>query len=292
MKQPLLFDHKQIELFRQRALRRAIPAPAFLLQIAAKDLSYRLSLVNRHFPFALDLHSYDNLAKEALLATGKVEQVTRIETDLSFLAASNEYIIAQREDLLKLPASVDLIVSLLSMQLINDLPNFLKMLLLKLKKDGLFLACFLGGKSLFELRSSLMEAELELHNGASARIAPFIALKDIGDLLHVAGFAMPVVDSEEVIVYYKNVNALIDDLRLWGMQNALQQRVKRPISKKLWARAQEIYTKNFSRSDGAVAATFEIIWVSAWAPHEEQQKPAKPGSAKISLATALSAKII
>lgn len=291
MKPYLLFDHKQIELFRQRALRRSMLAPDFLMQVAAKELSYRLSVVNRYFPVALDLHSYDNLAKDAVIATGKIGKITRVETDLSFLDNAQDFIIAQREDFSNLPDSVDLIVSLLSLQLINDVPNFLKNLLPKLKKDGLFLACFLGGNSLFELQTSLMEAELELHNGASARIAPFIALKDIGDLLHNAGFAMPVVDSEEVIVYYKTVKALIDDLRLWGMQNALQQRVKRPISKKLWARAQEIYIKNFSREDGAIAATFEIIWISAWAPHEAQQKPAKPGSAQVSLASVLATKI-
>lgn len=282
-----IFDHQQIELFRHRALRRGEETADFLLRFAAIELQKRLELVSRSFDSALDLHSYNNLAQEALLATNKVKNIIRVETGVQFLSGAINPLVAQREDYSKLPSSLDLIVSLLSMQLINDLPSFLKMLLQRLEEDGLLLACCLGSATLLELRTSFMEAEMELSGGVSARIAPFASLLSIGDLLHKTGFSMPVVDSETLVVYYKNIDALIGDLRSWGMQNALLQRNKCPVSKQLLQKMQEIYLQKFRRSDGAIAASFELIWISAWSPHESHQKPAARGSAKVSLAKAL-----
>jgi len=172
---------------------------------------------------------------------------------------------------------------------VNDLPGALIQLRRALKPDGLLLASLFGGDTLNELRLSLLEAEAELTGGAGARVAPFADLQDIAGLLQRAGFALPAADRDVVVVRYGEPMRLLADLRNMGETAALAERHPLALSRRILARAFDIYRARFSDSDGRVRATFEILTATGWAPHESQQKPLKPGSAKTRLADALGA---
>jgi SAM-dependent methyltransferase len=181
----------------------------------------------------------------------------------------------------------DLITSGLALQHANDLPGALIQLRRALRPDGLFIGCLAGGATLTELRQSLAEAESEITGGVSPRVFPFADVRDMGSLLQRAGFALPVTDSETITVRYSNSFSLIADLRSMGATNVLTERSRRFTSRKLFLKAADVYQRRFSDPDGKIRATFEIIWLTGWAPHESQQKPLKPGSAKQRLADAL-----
>jgi SAM-dependent methyltransferase len=181
----------------------------------------------------------------------------------------------------------DLAASLLALHAVNDLPGALIQIKRALRPDGLFIACLLAGQSLTELRQSLLAAEVELTGGASPRVAPFADLRDLGGLLQRAGFALPVIDSESVTVRYGDMFGLLRDLRAMGWANALSERSRKPLRRSVLLRAAELYAERFADPDGRLRATFEIVWLSGWAPHESQQKPLRPGSAKARLADAL-----
>jgi SAM-dependent methyltransferase len=185
--------------------------------------------------------------------------------------------------------SLDLVVSALALQFIGDLPGTFAQIRRALKPDGLFLAAFLGGDTLTELRASFAAAEAELTGGASPHVAPFAELRAVGSLLQRAGFTLPVVDDERVIVRYPDAIALMRDLRAMGASNALTERARRPLRRSVLFRAAEIYGESFADGDGRIRATFDIISLSGWAPHQSQQKPLRPGSAKMRLADALRA---
>jgi SAM-dependent methyltransferase len=195
--------------------------------------------------------------------------------------------IADEEVLPFAPGSFDLIASALALQWANDLPGILIQIRRALAPDGLFLAALVGGQSLTELRTALTTAEAELTGGASPRVAPFADVRDLGALLQRAGFALPVTDIEPIIVRYASMFALMQDLRAMGATNALSERSRKPLRRAILLRAAEIYAGRFSDADGRVRATFEIVWLSGWAPHESQQKPLAPGSARMRLADAL-----
>lgn len=184
-------------------------------------------------------------------------------------------------------ASLDLVLSALTLQFVDDLPGTLVQIRRALKPDGLFLGALIGGTSLTELRQAFVEAETELQGGASPRVLPFADMRLAGSLLQRAGFALPVVDADIVTVRYGNAFDLMKDLRAMGATNVLAERWRRPTHRAVFHRMAEIYQENFADSDGRITATFEIIWMSGWAPHESQQKPLKPGSAQIRLADAL-----
>jgi SAM-dependent methyltransferase len=183
--------------------------------------------------------------------------------------------------------SLDLVVSALALQFVNDLPGALIQIRRALKPDGLLLAALIGGDSLTELRSAFAAAEVEVEGGISPRVAPFADIRELGGLLQRAGFALPVVDSERVAVRYDSALALMRDLRRMGATNILVERQRRPLKRTTLARMAEIYAERFSDPDGRIRSTFEIIWLSGWVPHESQQKPLKPGSAAQRLADAL-----
>lgn len=282
-----IFDRDLQLAFRRRAFRRAVSGADFLLRRVADDLEDRLDAVERHFPVAIDLAGHNGLAAAAIAHSGKADMVLRIERDEAFLDGPFPAIVADEEALPLRPQSADLIVSLLSLHSTNDTPGAMIQIARALKPDGLFLAALGGNGTLGELRESLLQAEIELTGGASPRIFPFADVRDVGGLLQRAGFALPVTDVDSVTVRYDNIFNLMADLRAMGMQNVLRDRSRKPVSKKLFLRAAEIYAERFSDPDGRIRATFSIIWLSGWAPHESQQKPLKPGSAKASLADAL-----
>lgn len=185
---------------------------------------------------------------------------------------------------------MDLIVSTLNLQMLDDLPGTLIQIKRALKPDGLFLGLLLGTDTLAELRDCLMRAEMEVSDGVSPRVIPFADTRDLGGLLQRAGFALPVADIDPLTVRYDTMFDLIRDLRAMGATNPLHERLKTPTSKKLFMRAAEIYAEDYSDPDGRIRATFTFASLSGWAPHESQQKPLKPGSAKQSLAEALGTK--
>ena len=174
----------------------------------------------------------------------------------------------------------------------NDLPGTLIQIRRALKPDGLFLAALIGGDSLTELREAFAEAESEIEGGVSPRVAPFADVRELGALLQRAGFALPVVDSDRLTVRYQSVFALMRDLRRMGATNVLIERRRTPLRRATLQRMAEIYAQRFADPDGRVRATFEIAWLSGWVPHESQQKPLKPGSARARLADALGTKEI
>ena len=133
----------------------------------------------------------------------------------------------------------------------------------------------------------LLATEIEMTGGASPRVIPFPDVRDVGGLLQRAGFALPVIDAETYTVRYDSLFPLMRDLRAMGMANPLSARSRKPLTRAFFLRAAELYAERYSDPDGRIRATFSIIYASGWTPHDSQQKPLKPGSAKVRLADAL-----
>ena len=282
MSAPLVFDRALARRRLARALRDGYAD--FLLARAVDDLEERLGAVLRTFPLALDLGTPTPAAADRLAASGRAEAVVRAAP---LPERGSLRLVADEEMLPFAPERFDLAVSLLALQGVNDLPGALIQVRRALKPDGLFLGCLFGGATLNELRAAFTEAEAELEQGASPRVAPFADVRDLGSLLQRAGFALPVTDIEAVTVRYRDPFGLLRDLRALGLTNALHHRRKTPLRRATLIRAVERYAERFSDPDGRVRATFEMVWLSGWAPHESQQKPLQPGSAKARLADAL-----
>ena len=156
-----------------------------------------------------------------------------------------------------------------------------------LKPDGLLLVSLLGGNSLAELKQALAEAEQDITGGLSPRCAPMADIRDIGGLMSRGGLALSVADSDRLTVNYPHMFKLMEDLRGMGEQNAMLARLKTPTRRRVFMRAAEIYQQRFAQADGQIPASFEIVTVTGWAPHESQQKPLRPGTAAHRLASAL-----
>ncbi len=280
---PRLFDRKLLRRRLARALDQG--APDFLIARAAEDLEDRLSTIKREFPRALDLGTPSAHFARAL-TTPKRPAPLRAALALR-PEEQGLRLVADEEALPFAPASLDLVVSGLALQWVDDLPGVFAQVRRALAPDGLFLACMVGGVSLCELRQALIEAESEMSGGASLQIAPFVDMRDLGGLLQRAGFALPVTDVDSFTLRYDSMLALCAELHKMGAGNAL--RTRRPLSRRTLLRAAEIYAQKFSDPDGRVRATIEIIWLSGWAPHESQQKPLKPGSAEMQLEDAVKA---
>jgi SAM-dependent methyltransferase len=282
MPSPVIFDRFLLRDRRRRAM-ALVPAD-FLLARVAEDMNERLSSVMRHFDIAVDLGTPGDHLRRAMAESGKMGTLIAVDP----LAADKSNTVAADEEALPFrDGSLDLVVSALALQFVNDLPGTLIQIRRALKPDGLFLAAMLGGETLMELRRAFAEAEVEIEGGISPRVAPFPDLRDLGALLQRAGFALPVSDVEHVTVRYGTVFSLMHDLRRMGATNALLERQRRPLRRATLMRMAEIYEKRFADPDGRLRATFEIIWLSGWAPDPSQQKPLKPGSAKMRLADAL-----
>ena len=269
---PILFDRALLRARQSRAL-RAGPA-TFLLDRVAEDMQERLRAVLREFKNAADIGTSGDQVRNAL--AGRVDQLARV--DLPDL---------ESEPLLLQPESLDLAVSALALQFVNDLPGVLAQIRRALKPDGLLLAAMTGGDTLTELRQSFAAAEAELEGGVSPRVAPFADLRDVGALLQRAAFALPVTDVDRIVVRYDSAFALMADLRRMGATNVLVERRRTPTRRGTLSRMAQIYAERFADADGRLRATFDVIWLSGWAPHESQQQPLKRGSAKASLAEAV-----
>jgi len=280
----MIFDRVLLRRRRRRAA--ALGPVTFLLGRVADDLAERLATVLRRFDLAVDLGTPGDAVRSALMRLDSVGRI--IAADVMPDAARGEIFVATDEEALPFgDATLDLVVSALALQFVNDLPGVLAQIRRALKPDGLFLAALIGGETLTELRQSFAEAESDIEGGASPRVAPFADLRDLGALLQRAGFALPVTDVDRVTVRYDSVFGLMHDLRRMGATNALLARRRTPLKRATLQRMAEIYAQRFADDDGRVRATFEIIWLSGWAPHPDQQQPLRPGSAKARLADAL-----
>lgn len=283
----LLFDIDLIHRRRRRALARPVDGADFPMRLVAEEFSERLAVVERHFDEAVELHGGTGQVGEACLLTGKIGRLRRMELKDAYRISRAPVQHTPIEFLPLGAETVNLILSPLALHLTNDTPGVLIQAKRALKPDGLLMAAVPGAGTLAELRDALLTAETEIDGGASPRVIPFIDVRDFGALLQRAGFALPVVDVETRTVRYDSLFALMRDLRGMGMTNPLLNRVRRPASRKLFARAAEIYAERYGDPDGRIRATFSFIFASGWAPHESQQKPLKPGSAKARLADAL-----
>jgi len=288
---PILFDRA---LHRRRLDRAAegFSAAGFLKARAAEDAVMRLEAIMRSFPRAVDLGARDGAFARALAESPAQEKLgLLVEADLSGAMLSGRAgprVQIDEERLPFAPESLDLVVSTLALHWTNDLPGALIQIRRALKPDGAFIGAIFGGATLTELRQALIQADSELSGGAGPRISPFADVIEAAALLQRAGFALPVADVDRVQVGYAHPMELIKDLRAMGETNVLAER--RPLSRRVLARACDLYAERFSRPDGRITATFEILTMTGWAPHESQQKPLRPGSAKMRLADALGVK--
>jgi SAM-dependent methyltransferase len=279
-----IFDRR---LLRARRARAAARAPVtFLIDRVAADLADRLSAVLRPFALAADIGTPTDAVRRAL--AGRVGTIVAVGSDAQCHArCAGLQVVADEEALPFRDGALDLVVSALTLQFVNDLPGTLVQIRRALRPDGLFLAALLGGETLIELRDAFAAAETEVEGGVSPRVAPFADVRELGALLQRAGFALPVADIDRLIVRYDTVFALMNELRHMGATNALAERRRTPLRRATLMRMAEIYASRFTDSDGRVRATFDIAWLSGWAPHESQQKPLRPGSAQARLADAL-----
>ena len=287
----VVFDRALLRKRRDRAA-AGFEAYAFLKDRMVEDVLDRLEAVNRTFRRALDLGAHDGRFARALTRrpglSGRIETVFSADLSPAFAARAPGPAFAADEALSPLAdGAFDLVVSTLSLHWVNDLPGALIQIRRALTPDGLFIGAMFGGRTLQELRACLIEAEAEATGGASPRVSPFAETVDMAALLQRAGFALPVADIERLPVRYANPGRLLDDLKGMGETNALIARAPRALSRGVLMRALALYSQRFAGPDGKVPATFEVVVATGWAPHESQQKPLRPGSAKTRLADAL-----
>lgn len=285
-----IFDRAIVRRHRDRAARR-LGDYDFLYRETAGRLADRLEDVARDFPLVADIGCHGGEMADALRGRRGIETI--LQTDLSPAMArrAGGLSVAADEEFLPLrDGSLDAVVSNLSLHWVNDLPGTLVQIRRALKPDGLLLAAMLGGETLYELRQCLTQAEVAVEGGLSPRVSPFTDSRDLGALLQRAGFALPVVDSDLITVRYENPMRLLDDLRGMGESNAVAERRKGFTRRTTLLTALERYVAEFRDSDdGRLPATFHVLYMHAWAPHDSQQKPLRPGSAANRLADALKA---
>ncbi len=288
---PKIFDRELLLRHRERAARLE-PIPDFLLERAAEDLSDRLAVTNRTFKRAINLGAATGQLERAFGQLPNVRSIASAESskllaDFARSRGLDDVFVVDEEYLDFEPESYDLVTSVLTLQFVNDLPGTLSQIRRALKPDGLFMGVLAGGATLTELRQVTLAAEEELTGGASPRVAPMADVRDLGALLQRAGFALPVADSDVVTVTYATAFDLMRELKAMGASNVLMERRRVPMTRRLLTRIAEIYQERFATEDGRIAATFEILTMTGWAPHESQQQPLRPGSARSRLADAL-----
>jgi SAM-dependent methyltransferase len=269
---PILFDRGLLQARQRRAQKQG--SATFLLDRVADDIVERLTAVKRDFAEVADIWTPGDALRKPL------GDRFRSFTHLDLLDSPQEVLPFQ-------PQALDLVVSALALQFVNDLPGVLAQIRRALRPDGLLLAAMIGGDTLSELRQCFAAAEAELEGGVSPRVAPFADLRDVGSLLQRAGLALPVTDVDRVVVRYGSAFALMADLRRMGASNILVERRRTPTRRATVLRMAELYGERFADPDGRIRATFDVVWLSGWAPHESQPKPLKPGSATVSLEEAV-----
>ena len=290
---PKLFDYDLFALRRARAQRLQATGEGrsdFILDLAVDDILDRLGFIRRTFRRVLVIGASTERLVEGLRARCDGDGAG-IECDPFAGAGSGanpmepeEFLASQ---LAMLSGPWDLVVSPVALHMISDIPGVLSLVRAALAPDGLLLANMLGGATLQELRSSLVEAETVVTGGAASRVHPMIDVRSLGALLQRAGFALPVADSTTFDVSYGSVVGLMTDLRSMGRTNVLCGKSRHLLSRTVVAGADAHYRATFPADNGRIKATYEIVTATGWAPHESQQKPLAPGSAAMRLADAL-----
>jgi SAM-dependent methyltransferase len=265
---------------------------SFLKDRAIDDMCDRLAFINRRFERGLDVGSHGGCMAFAIIRhpelKGKIGFLAQCDLSAKMLSRAPEAgFVGDEEHLPLAEQSLDLITSALSLHWVNDVPGFMAQARLALRPDGLFLVSFFGGRTLQELRAVMAQAEQDVGRDPAPRVSPFADAQDGAQLLQRAGFALPVADSDVVTVRYDTVFSLFRDLKAMGETAAFAGPKAKPLTRTLIARAADIYARDFCDADGRIRATFEIVTLTGWAPHESQQKPLRRGSAKVRLADAL-----
>jgi SAM-dependent methyltransferase len=281
-----LFDRTLLAQRRGRAC--ALGPVTFLIDRVAEDMAERLSAVRRSFDVVVDLGTPTDAVRRAIIAAGAIDRIiAAVPTAAARAGERMPVVVADEERFPFRDASLDLVVSGLALQFVNDLPGALVQIRRALKPDGLFVAALIGGDTLTELRQAFAAAEAEVEGGVSPRVAPFADVRSMGALLQRAGFTLPVADVDRVIVRYDSPLRLMHDLRRMGATNVLLERRRRGLRRQTLTRLVQIYAERFADADGRLRASFDIVWLSGWSPHESQQRPLRPGSARMRLADAL-----
>lgn len=281
-----VFDRSRVRNNRDRAA-KGDPGHRFLADWAFTQLAERLDVVRRTFPKTLQIGCLTGIQPLDQARLG-IEMLVRADLAAGPLYDTEGSRVQAAEDMLPFAdASFDMVISPLCLHNVNDLPGALLQIRRVLKPDGLFIGALAGGETLHQLRHCLMDAEMRIRGGASPRVAPFADKPQMGALLQRAGFALPVVDSELVTVSYEHAFRLMQDLRMMGESNSVANRDKRFAGRALFMETARLYADTYAEPDGRIPATFEIIFLLGWAPHESQQKPLRPGSARTSLAEVL-----
>ena len=287
-----LFDRVLLKHRRNRAAGN-LSQYSFLAKRAFDDMLDRVESITRDFDHALILGGGPDLREELARrpAAGKIGWLAQSDLAPSVAARLGHPALAINEEYLPVADhALDLVLAPMNLHWTNDLPGVLVQINRALKPDGFFAGALFGGASLTELRQSLMTAESELTGGASARVSPLAGTFDMAALLQRAGFAMPVADIDRVTVRYDNVFKLMHDLRGMGETNMLAERSRKPATRALMMRTAEIYAERFADPDGRIRASFEIVHFGGWAPHPDQPRAKRPGSATTRLADALGVK--
>jgi SAM-dependent methyltransferase len=274
---PRIFDRA---LVRRRRARSLSQPSHFLNDIVLAELADRMSMINRPLQTML-IHGFaSGIFKSQARALRPHARI--FSSDV--LPARDMDLVFDDEAQPLAPSSLEAFVQLWGLETANDVPGVLAQIRRSLRPDGLLLAAVLGGDTLMELRQAWLMAETSIAGGTTPRVAPFIHVRQWGELLQRTDFALPVVDADRRTVLYPDVISLMHDLRAMGLANSMLERSRRPISRRLLARLAESYADQFGTSNGKLPATFEIIYLTGWAPHESQQKPLRPGSATRRLA--------
>jgi SAM-dependent methyltransferase len=277
---PPIFDRL---LLRQRRLRSLQSGSQFLNDIVTAELAERLAIINRPLQTML-VHGVASTVLKT--AASELRPAAKIITS-DILERPELDLVLDEEALPFAPHSLEAFVHVLGLESTNDVPGVLAQIKRALKPDGVFLGAVLGGDTLVELRQAWLIAETQMLGGATPRVAPFVHIREWGALLQRAGFALPVLDSDRRIARYRDLIGLMHDLRGLGLANTMTQRSRTPLSRSLLAAVARAYADRYANADGHIPATFEIIYLTAWCPHESQQKPLRPGSASQRLAEAL-----
>jgi len=278
---PKIFNRQRLIKHRIRAA-ASFSAHDFLFREMAVSLCERLNYIKKSFPLALDMGAHNGFIAEILQNRGGIEKLIQSGVSEKLLRnAANNVLVADEELLPFAENSFDLVISVGSLHWVNDFAGTLVQIQKSLKPDGLFLAIFFGGQTLKELRASFEKAEMQVRGGVSPRISPFIDVQTGGSLLQRAGFALPVVDSEILNVEYTHPLKLMKELRGMGESNCLYDSEKSFTPCSLMMLAVDNYLRDFSNEEGRINASFELITLTGWKPHESQQKSARRGSGQI-----------
>ena len=257
---PILFNRAMLKFHRNRTNKNAW----FIHDKAIVEIKERLSEIKRDF--------------KKIAIIGFRAESWALDLNLDATCINDDEIINFKEN------KYDLIIHAMGMHWSNDLLGQLIQMNRALVPDGLIISIFFGGQTLSELRVACAYAESAVSNGISPRIAPMGEIRDLGGLLQRAGFSLPVVDTDLISVVYENPMKLMFDLRGMGEQQAINNCLKKFTNRNVFSRAAEIYKERYANGDGTVTATFEIFFLAAWTPSDNQQQPLKRGTGEISLA--------